>query len=516
MQPALKTPTPIKAKRLSAFPSPSAEVLLDNLIATAHDAQISETRILPDFNKILKLSGRYLLASDVIAMIAAFTCGGLVAWAADIYLFKAGFQDLIDILSLEQFAIFAALGGMALLWLDTKGHYRQRLPYWETVGHIVAVAGFGFIGAGFLHFAAKNSASSRLWMGLSWFLFAVFLFSGRALVRRVLNKHGKWEIPAVIVGTGETAKAAHQAIAREREMGFSITAHISSDNLNNLSKPHAWKNLLLANNSSHMFLALEGSEIEQHPAVMKAMVRARVPCSIIPPWLGLPSSTLSPHHFMMHDVMMLHDTNRLQLLLPRIIKRSFDIVLSGTALVLLMPVFAVVALIVRRDGGVAFFKQHRVGRDGKFFKCYKFRSMGVDAEENLKKYLAENAEAAAEWARFQKLKNDVRVTTFGHFIRRTSIDELPQLINVLLGEMSLVGPRPCMPGQEDFYAEDFSFYESVRPGITGPWQVSGRNRLTFKERVHLESWYARNWSLWMDIVILLKTIPTLLKKDQAF
>src|SRR6202012_5716487 len=128
----------------------------------------------------------------------------------------------------------------------------------------------------------------------------------------------------------------------------------------------------------------------------------------------------------------------------------------------------------------------------------------------------QSPEAAKEWEQFQKLKNDVRITSFGHFIRRTSIDELPQLLNVIKGEMSLVGPRPIMQGQEEFYAEDFSYYESVRPGITGPWQVSGRNHLTFKERVTLEAWYARNWNLWLDIVIMLKTVPTVLKKEQAF
>jgi lipopolysaccharide/colanic/teichoic acid biosynthesis glycosyltransferase len=178
--------------------------------------------------------------------------------------------------------------------------------------------------------------------------------------------------------------------------------------------------------------------------------------------------------------------------------------------------FVIVALMIRRDGGPALFSQPRVGHNGRLFNCYKFRSMRVDAEQVLDQYLAQSPEAAKEWQQFQKLKNDVRITSFGHFIRRTSIDELPQLLNVIKGEMSLVGPRPIMPGQEEFYAEDFSYYESVRPGITGPWQVSGRNKLTFKERVALESCYARNWTPWMDIVIILKTIPALLTKDQAF
>lgn len=219
---------------------------------------------------------------------------------------------------------------------------------------------------------------------------------------------------------------------------------------------------------------------------------------------------------MMHDVVMLHDTNRLNLLLPRFLKRSFDLAVSATALVLLSPVFIVAALCVRSDGGPALFAQARVGKNGKKFQCYKFRSMRVDAEEYLDKYLTEHPEDQEEWNKYQKLKKDVRVTSVGNFIRRTSIDELPQLFNVLKGDMSLVGPRPIMPGQEEFYGDDFVYYESVRPGITGPWQVSGRNRLTFSERVMLESCYARNWSLWMDIVILLKTVPALLKSEQAF
>jgi undecaprenyl-phosphate galactose phosphotransferase len=158
----------------------------------------------------------------------------------------------------------------------------------------------------------------------------------------------------------------------------------------------------------------------------------------------------------------------------------------------------------------------RVGKDGRHFFCYKFRSMRLDAETYLDNYLKKNPAEAEEWRKFQKLKNDVRITSFGHFLRRTSIDELPQLINVIKGDMSLVGPRPITLGQEQYYGNDFTYYESVRPGITGPWQVSGRNRLTFSERVLLECSYARNWSLWMDIVIILKTFPVFLKRENAF
>jgi len=468
-----------------------------------------------DLSSVLQVSGRWLLASDLIALVLAFLCGGLVAWAVDVDLLAGSFQSLISFDTLKQFMGFIGLGGMAFLWLDMRGHYRQRLPFWEATGHILTVVLLGFLACGFLEFAAQRNFS-RLWLGLSWALFGLFLFAGRRMVRNGLEKRDQWKIPAIMVGTGPSADAALKALMREPDMGYTILRKIGCDALPPLARPNAWTHLLRAHGANHIFLALEGSELEQQRMALKFLVRERLPCSIIPPWTGLPSSTLSPHHFLLHDVLLLHDTNRLTLLLPRLIKRVFDLVCAGIALLLLSPLFAVIALIARRDGGPAFFTQERIGMNGKRFSCYKFRSMRIDAEATLQHYLAGNPEAAREWQQFQKLKKDVRITPFGQFIRRTSLDELPQLINVLKGDMSLIGPRPIMPGQESYYADDFIYYESVRPGITGPWQVSGRNQLTFKERVMLEACYARNWSLWMDIVILLKTIPVLLKKDQAF
>jgi Undecaprenyl-phosphate galactose phosphotransferase WbaP len=469
----------------------------------------------PNFIRILQVSGRYLLINDVIGLLTAFVCGGVGEWLINTRLLGTAFQPLYNWYTLQHMIIFSGVGLMSLLWFDTKGHYRQRLPYWETIGQILSVAFVGFIVGGFIQFASKDS-SSRLWMGISWGMFAIFLFVGRSFIRRQLDRQGQWQIPALVVGKGATAQGALKALSREKQMGFHVVEQISASSIHDLTSPNAWKALLRNHGACHVFLALEGTELEAQQKALKSMTRARVPCSIIPPWLGLPTSTLSPHHFVMHDTMLLHDTNRLELPMLRVMKRSFDFVAAAAAIILLAPAFLLIAVGIRLDGGPAFFMQARVGRHGKLFNCYKFRSMRIDAEECLDKYLAANPEAAAEWKQYQKLQNDVRVTRFGQWLRRTSLDELPQLINVLKGEMSLVGPRPCMPGQEYYYAEDFTFYESVRPGITGPWQVSGRNTLTFRERVELESWYARNWSFWMDVVIILKTVPTLLAKGQAF
>ncbi len=469
----------------------------------------------PDFQSRMRISGRWMLTADVLALVLSFVCGAMLAFAWHVWTGDVDFQDILGAATLRQAVVFFTIGLMSVLWLDTRGHYRHRLPYWEVVGHILSVTCIGFAASGFYEFAVRNN-SSRLWIAFSWGLFALFMFLGRKIVRSRLEKTGAWKIPAVIIGEGPTADAALRAISRDKNIGFSIIDRLPPSALSDMKKTRAWKQVLMLHDAHYIFLALEGSEIERYQAALKSLPRARVPCSIIPPWLGLPSSTLTPHHFMMQDVMMLHDTNRLKLPLPRLIKRVTDIALAGSALLVLSPLLLVIGIMVRRDGGKAFFKQARVGRNGDLFDCYKFRSMRADAEQVLVKYLAENPEAAAEWAKFQKLKTDVRITKFGEFIRRTSIDELPQLINVMKGEMSLVGPRPCMPGQESLYAEDFSFYEAVRPGITGPWQVSGRNHLTFKERVALEAWYARNWSLWLDIVIILKTFPTLLKRGNAY
>ncbi|MDR3425667.1 MAG: sugar transferase [Alphaproteobacteria bacterium] len=214
--------------------------------------------------------------------------------------------------------------------------------------------------------------------------------------------------------------------------------------------------------------------------------------------------------------MIKHNTKRLKLSLPRLIKRGIDVALAGTALLLLSPVLAIVAWVARRDGGPAFFVQKRVGQAGRLFLCYKFRSMHTEADAFLARYLKENAQAAEEWKQNRKLKNDVRITKFGHFIRRASLDELPQLLNVLKGDMSLVGPRPITLDEVEKYDDDIAYYYSVRPGLTGPWQISGRNNLSYAERVDMDGRYVRNWSLWRDMAIVCKTIPAVLKREGAY
>jgi len=199
------------------------------------------------------------------------------------------------------------------------------------------------------------------------------------------------------------------------------------------------------------------------------------------------------------------------------VKRLFDGIGSAMLLLAFSPLFLVVAISVKRaGGGPVFFSQVRVGRNGTHFRVLKFRSMVPNAEEVLKELLARDPEAAAEWAKDRKLKQDPRVTPIGGFLRKTSLDELPQLVNVLKGEMSLVGPRPVVPDELSCYGRASRYYLASKPGMTGLWQVTGRNDTDYSRRVALDRTYAERGSFWMDLRILWQTLWVVLKNDGAY
>lgn len=200
----------------------------------------------------------------------------------------------------------------------------------------------------------------------------------------------------------------------------------------------------------------------------------------------------------------------------RIVKRIKDVIGASLLLSLAALPMLIITLLIRRDGAPAIYGQSRVGKNGVMFRCLKFRTMVVDADAVLADYLATNETAREEWAADQKLRHDPRVTILGAFLRKTSLDELPQLINVLKGEMSLVGPRPIVRDEIARYGQHIVHYYRATPGITGLWQVSGRNNVTYEERVALDRRYVTQWSLWMDLMILGLTVPALISRNGAY
>ena len=199
-------------------------------------------------------------------------------------------------------------------------------------------------------------------------------------------------------------------------------------------------------------------------------------------------------------------------------KTFFDFTLTAIGTICVSPLLIYIAYRIKKeDPGPVFFAHMRVGKDGKDFPCYKFRSMVTNSQEMLQQYLNDNPAAREEWELEFKLKNDPRVTPIGKVLRRTSLDELPQIFNVLRGEMSLVGPRPVIQEELDkYYGETAKLYCSVKPGITGLWQVSGRSDTTYDERVALDATYIKYRSLWGDIVILWKTVGVVLMRKGAY
>ena len=198
------------------------------------------------------------------------------------------------------------------------------------------------------------------------------------------------------------------------------------------------------------------------------------------------------------------------------LKRSFDVAAALLILIAAAPVMVLLALLVKLDGGPILFRHRRVGAGGTAFQCLKFRTMVVDADRALNDLLARDATARAEWDAEFKLRHDPRITWLGRFLRKSSLDELPQLFNVLAGQMSLVGPRPIVYQEIARYSTKIADYYTCRPGITGLWQVSGRNDVTYAERVALDSRYAREWSLSGDAMILIQTVRVVLFRAGAY
>ena len=203
--------------------------------------------------------------------------------------------------------------------------------------------------------------------------------------------------------------------------------------------------------------------------------------------------------------------------LDRVVGRAIDLTLVIGGLIFLAPLMLTVALVIwAQDGGPVLYGQRRIGRDGRLFRCWKFRSMVQDADDRLKALLAIDADSAAEWAEFHKLRADPRITPLGHFLRKSSLDELPQLFNVLVGEMNLVGPRPIVPAETEKYGRYLEAYCRVRPGITGLWQVSGRNDTSYRRRVAIDVVYVRRRSVGFDLKILVQTVPAVLQSRGSY
>ncbi|MFA6180489.1 undecaprenyl-phosphate galactose phosphotransferase WbaP [Acidithiobacillus sp.] len=368
----------------------------------------------------------------------------------------------------------------------------------------------------------------KTWLFSTWVLALILLPLLRMAMHWLISRRRGWQRPYVLLGCGVNAAEAARAFASEPLLGYRLQAVLvpsERDAVHCAIPPDVPRVPLGADplqtmaelGNPHMVLALEMDQWQAMESLVWNLGMRYPDLTLAPPLRGLPIFGLETLHFFSHEIFMLRSRDNLARPGPRIIKRAFDLMAASILVLLLSPLLLFLALRIRRDdGGPVFFVQERVGRSGRPFPCYKFRSMVVDAESRLQQYFTSHPELHAEYQRNFKLRDDPRVTRIGRFLRRTSLDELPQLFNVLRGEMSLVGPRPLLDRELECYGNGFALYRQVHPGITGLWQTSGRSETTFAERASLDAWYVKNWSLWYDIVILLRTVKVVLLRDGAY
>ncbi|CUA83336.1 Undecaprenyl-phosphate galactose phosphotransferase, WbaP/exopolysaccharide biosynthesis polyprenyl glycosylphosphotransferase [Gulbenkiania indica] len=472
----------------------------------------------PPYSRIL--SSLFLMASDLVAWSIAFLVG-LMALFFQLHGTSLDFMTWWQAIGLKQLLGFScfALIGSALFW--HHDHYRERQPFWSETAEVMRTVAVLALLYGAFMLALNLPLSRAVW--LASFTVALGLIPLlRMATRAWLTTQGYWTLPVLIVGAGPTAAACYHALMSDRQLGYRVRAFIVSDADTHSLSPvggiplirwpqHDIATLGRLVRGYQVIHALEPAEHARHAGWLETLSQQFMDLHVAPPLADLPLACVRPHHFLSHDVLLLRARNSLLDQQAQRLKRTLDVVLSGALILVLLPVLALIALLIRLEGGPALFGQPRIGQDGLLFMCLKFRTMRVDAEAALERLLQEDTDARAEWAAFRKLRNDPRVTRLGVFLRKTSLDELPQLFNVLLGEMSLVGPRPRLPDETDSM-----YYRAVRPGITGLWQVSGRNLLAYEERLALDAWYVRNWNVWADIAILFKTVRTVLLREGAY
>jgi undecaprenyl-phosphate galactose phosphotransferase len=413
---------------------------------------------------------------------------------------------------------------VCVTWFWTRlRHYAYRKPFWFELKEILrTLLIYSVIDLAIVAFS-KWELSRYVWV-FTWVIAVVLVPLGRALVKKTLNYFGMWKKQTIIIGSGRNACDAYAALQSEEILGFDVVAFYAVDleEKNSLNdKPiikHESKLWSLVDIDNTQFIV--AVEFEQHHLRdywLKNLAKHNCrSVSVIPTLRGVPLYGTDMSFIFSHEVMILRVSNNLAKRSSRFLKRAFDILGSSLIMLFLSPVILIILYQVSKDGGSPIYGHERIGLNGKKFYCLKFRSMVLNAQDVLADLLANSEEARKEWDKDFKLKNDPRITKIGQFLRKTSLDELPQLWNVFRGEMSLVGPRPVVEKELERYAGDADYYLMAKPGMTGLWQVSGRNDVNYDVRVYFDAWYVKNWSLWNDIAILFKTINVVLRRDGAY
>ena len=420
-------------------------------------------------------------------------------------------------------------GWVPLLFLIFLGHsrsYRQMKPVVDTMRDIFLSVFAGWIASVILiYFLKASNSASRLFILLLGIFVLINVCWIRYAVLKVLKRKNIFYEPIVLIGAGLTAEKVIKFWREDLGYRYNVVGLID-DHPVSATLPKEFqilggfddaRRIVRAAKVKTVVIAAPGLAKEKLQALISKIQPHVKNISFVPDLIGTPMSSVELSLLFSEKILMLNLRNNLSRPYNRIIKRVFDLVCTIFGGLIISPILLGIALAVAIDNrGRVIFAHRRVGRAGKKFPCYKFQTMQPWSDEQFKKYLADNPDAKREWDESFKLTNDPRVTKLGNFLRRTSLDELPQLWNVIRGEMSLVGPRPIVQAEVVRYGKNIREYYMVLPGITGMWQVSGRSDTTYPERVAMDTWYVRNWSVWIDLMYLFKTVKAVFRGKGAY
>jgi Undecaprenyl-phosphate galactose phosphotransferase WbaP len=470
------------------------------------------------------------IASLFFVDVLAFYCSLLLAFYSRKIL-DLFYPHLSPQVSLSHFLRIWWMPAIFLSFIAYERLYFKRLPFWDETKELFkaisasTIAVFTIITLGKMVGEISRLTVLFLWCS-SLFFFPLF----RLIGKRILYAVGLWKDSVIIIGAGAAGFDTAKGINGDKHLGYHVIGFLDDNEGTGkeiiiedttyrvFGKIRHFKKFVRHLNISTVIIANPSLSVEKLSELTSEIQKYTKSVLLVPDVKGVALTNTELYHLFVEQLFLLKINNNLKSPFNRLVKRIFDLTLAVLFLPLLLPLIAVIGLLIKLDSpGPVFHIEDRFGKNKSIFRCNKFRTMYLDNDTLLKSYLSSHPDIAAEWHTFKKLRGyDPRVTRIGNFLRKTSLDELPQIFNVFTGEMSLVGSRPFLPREEP----DMKYYIDTilltPPGITGLWQVSGRNKLTFDDRLRIDAWYVLNWSLWLDIVILLKTIRVVLRKEGAY
>jgi Undecaprenyl-phosphate galactose phosphotransferase WbaP len=482
--------------------------------------------IVPESNPVKKKLVAFfcLILGDLLVIFLSFTLAYIIRGRI-----LVSFRPEFSALPLPSLMFYFSHFYMAIVWILVFANgklYTKRYPIWVELKVLVKTSTFSSLVIIIVIFITRREhLFSRTVVILAWLISLVLFPLVRSLFKRLLIELDLWKKKLIIVGLHPTSVSVIRNIRKYKTMGYEVMAIIDDDpekigksiegvkilgpfsRLDDIVRFHKSKDIIIT--TPHL----------SRKKLKEIISRCEALCDSM--WL-IPRSgdfiTEGIEIEVLGDILSLYVKRNLDKPWNIFIKFIFGKTLTVLLLLLASPVFALIALAVKLDSqGPVFFIQKRIGRNLKEFNLYKFRSMHVGNQKLWQEHLDSHPQAKQEWEEFRKLKSfDPRITRVGRIIRKLSLDELPQLINVLEGKMSLVGPRPYLPEEIVDEEQITKIITRVNPGITGPWQVSGRSDVSFQERLKIDENYIRNWSLWLDIVILLKSVKAVFSRSGAF